>query len=124
MRSDCVTVAPALQEAAQSGNVNEIRRLLAAGANINADVHDRAPLHLSALNGHLEVCQMLVGAGANVNATNLRGSTPLHYSGFNGHMEVSQMLVGAGADVNAPDPAVRRRYPLPPLSPVNGWVDR
>jgi len=100
----------ALREAAQRGNLNKVRRLLAAGANVHTkDVAGFTPLLVSAGNGHLELSRMLLGAGANVNDAANVGSTALHESAFHGHMEVCQMLVEVGADVHATTSLVQHR---------------
>eukprot|EP00295_Goniomonas_pacifica_P007288 CAMPEP_0175834266 /NCGR_PEP_ID=MMETSP0107_2-20121207/15968_1 /TAXON_ID=195067 ORGANISM="Goniomonas pacifica, Strain CCMP1869" /NCGR_SAMPLE_ID=MMETSP0107_2 /ASSEMBLY_ACC=CAM_ASM_000203 /LENGTH=331 /DNA_ID=CAMNT_0017147483 /DNA_START=620 /DNA_END=1615 /DNA_ORIENTATION=+ len=101
---DAALIQAADDEAAKEGNVDEIRRLLAAGANVNATDEDgKTPLHWSSTHGHVEVSQILLGAGANVHATDDTGATPLLESVVYVHLEVSQMLVRAGANVNAGD---------------------
>ena len=62
-----------LHDAAWAGDVARIRRLLAAGADVNGfDSDQKAPLHLAAADGHVEAINTLIDAGANVDARNER----------------------------------------------------
>jgi len=83
----------ALREAAQRGNLNKVRRLLAAGANVNSTGEDGlTPLHQSARAGHERVSRMLVDAGANVRATDNGGKTPIDWAKEFGHRAVLDLL--------------------------------
>lgn len=69
-----------LHIAAEVGNLEMVRLLILAGAQL--DVSDRngwAPLHCAARNGHEEVITALFSAGADCNITTLDRNTPLHY---------------------------------------------
>ncbi|WP_353270420.1 ankyrin repeat domain-containing protein [Wolbachia endosymbiont (group A) of Myopa testacea] len=67
-----------LIQAAKKGDINEVRRLISEGANVNAtDWLQETPLHFAAASGHKQVVQALLDKGANVNAEDEEGNTPL-----------------------------------------------
>ncbi|XP_049771205.1 ankyrin repeat domain-containing protein 65-like [Schistocerca cancellata] len=77
-----------LIEAAKEGAVEQMCRLLAAGAEMG--VRDRAwysrtVLHWAAVWGHVGAASCLIGAGAEVDARGSRQTTPLHFAAANGH---------------------------------------
>ena len=87
--------------AAKTGNVNRVRELIAAGADVNQqDNNGYTPLHWAAENGHQTVVQALIAAGANVNQPDNDGRIPLHWAAENDHQAIVQVLIAAGADVN------------------------
>ncbi|CAH1649956.1 ANK_REP_REGION domain-containing protein [Hyphomicrobiales bacterium] len=58
-----------LHQAAQSGDAGEIRRLAAAGADVNErDRHGRAPVHVAAFASSDGALRALAAAGADMNA--------------------------------------------------------
>ncbi len=62
---DGPVVRTPLHEAAANGKADEVKRLLAAGAKVEAlspGLH--TPLHEAAEGGHLEVVELLLEAGA------------------------------------------------------------
>lgn len=64
--------------AASQGDLDEIKRLLAFGVNVNDyDYDKRSALHLAVAEGHTGVVEYLVRKGANVNAKDRFGNTPL-----------------------------------------------
>jgi ankyrin repeat protein len=92
--------------AVESGNVQEVNRLLAAGADVNSRTdrgvdRDMTPLMLAAISGSREVTEVLIAHGADIHAKNGAGFTPLHAAVYQGHREVAELLVSKGADVNA-----------------------
>ncbi|XP_049796999.1 poly [ADP-ribose] polymerase tankyrase-1-like [Schistocerca nitens] len=96
-----------LIEAAEQGAVEQLRELLAAGADVGAREEcggDYTALHVAADGGHEAAASCLVGAGAEVDARDGSGQrTPLHWAAENGHAGVVRLLVGASADPNARD---------------------
>ena len=58
-----------LHRAAHKGDISEVRRLIAAGADLNArDAYARTPLHVAAYASQEEAVAVLVAAGADPNA--------------------------------------------------------
>ena len=58
----CGDMATGLHDAVVSGDVAEMRRLVAAGADVEEQrgVFGRRPLHVAAHNGHVETMRVLV----------------------------------------------------------------
>ena len=95
-------LAAKLWHAACDGHVEGIRRLVEAGADVNAqDQGGTTPLHSVAHKGHMDVMKVLVELGADVNALNRDGATPLHCAAHQGHMDAVSVLVEEGADAHA-----------------------
>ncbi|XP_049944292.1 serine/threonine-protein phosphatase 6 regulatory ankyrin repeat subunit C-like isoform X1 [Schistocerca serialis cubense] len=97
-----------LIEAAEQGAVEQLRELLAAGADVGAREEQWGSswtaLHWAAGRGHVAAASCLVGAGAEVDArTSLEQQTPLHWAAVSGHAGVVRLLVAASADLNARD---------------------
>lgn len=67
-----------LHWAARHGQTGEIRRLLEAGAPIDARENlDRTALHLAAMAGQRDAAELLLARGADVNARDRWNATPL-----------------------------------------------
>ena len=94
-----------LHFAAQHGNVEDVKRLLAGGYQPNVfDDLGKTPLHYAAEDEHLEVINVLLAAGADVNAHDERviGNTPLREVAGTCSYDVAKTLVDAGADPTVP----------------------
>jgi ankyrin repeat protein len=103
-----------LFEAAKTGKLATLRRLLAGGADVNGQARGRdnllgyavdsgTPLMAAAESGQAEACRLLLDAGARVNVRNANGSTALMHAAAPGHLEVVRLLLAAKAAVDTPD---------------------
>ena len=67
-----------IYEAAEEGQIEEVKKLLPAGADVNANAKwERTPLHAAAKTGQKDIIELLIVAGANVNAKDFENKTPL-----------------------------------------------
>ncbi len=90
-------------EAAARGDIEEVRALLRAGADVNAAQGDgMTALHWAAMRGDAEMAAVLLYAGANLeSATRLGAYTPLHLASQAGRAEAVGVLLKAGAAATA-----------------------
>mmetsp|Transcript_62463 Transcript_62463/g.147282 ORF Transcript_62463/g.147282 Transcript_62463/m.147282 type:complete len:757 (+) Transcript_62463:310-2580(+) len=92
-----MTMGEKMCNAASKGDLEEIKRLVAKGASVNACDYDRrSALHLAAAEGHDEVVAFLVIYGANVNCKDRWGGDPLKDAIRGGHSQVQSILREAG----------------------------
>jgi len=91
-----------LRQAAAEGDVEQVKKLLATGAAINAkDSDGNTPLNLAVKAGHRAIVMLLIDKGADVNAPGRWSARPLHEAAWEGHVELVKLLIARGADVNA-----------------------
>jgi len=99
-------LADALHDAAKAGDLEEIKQLIADGADVNEKaMNGDTPLHQAANWGQTAVVKLLLAKGADANATDKRGQTPLYWA-TNGANDltaysIAKLLIASGADVNA-----------------------
>lgn len=88
-----------LIQAAFAGRDKDVKALLSAGADVNAeDMSGFTPLLLAAEKGHTETIKILVSAGADLAAKDFTGSTPLDYIERLGGREELQQWLRENAD--------------------------
>jgi ankyrin repeat protein/beta-lactamase regulating signal transducer with metallopeptidase domain len=98
--------ALSLHEAAAAGDLEQVNKLLAQGADIHAKDEDgRTPLHSAAWYGQKDVVAVLLAQGANVNEADGSGKTPLHLAANFGQKLVPELLLAQGTQINARDKA-------------------
>ena len=91
----------ALLQAASIGSLQELKRRLEQGANINVrNKYGNTSLYLAVGGGHFSVAEFLVKQGAEINTTNNSGYTPLHEASF-GKYAMASLLLEHGAEVDA-----------------------
>ena len=99
-----------LMMAAYKGNLQEMKRLVENGADVNArnDVNNTAlhfaagatPIENQIYRGSPEAAAYLIEHGADLNAQNGTGITPLMDAIINDYLETVKLLIAHGADVN------------------------
>jgi ankyrin repeat protein len=91
-----------LHHEASRGNVENVKKLINAGADKDAkDIKDQTPLHHAARNGKTEVVELLINLGANKEAKDVKGHTPLHYAVSYGNIDTVRFLIDSKADMEA-----------------------
>jgi ankyrin repeat protein len=93
--------ATEIADSAEAGQWDEVRSLLADGADADAAQADGSTALLwAAYYGDAEAARALLGAGADPNVTNRLGMTALAAAAGNGYGEIVVLLLDAGADAN------------------------
>src|SRR5262245_60563643 len=87
----------ALRTAARIGDTAQVRALLEAGADPNAEQRSYSPLMFAAGNGHVEMTRLLLARGATVDHRDHNGDRALLWAAQRGHVETVRMLLAAGA---------------------------
>jgi ankyrin repeat protein len=96
--------AMAVISAARDGNVNRLKTLIEAGANVNLKNGEGwTALMTAALKGHYDVARLLVTAGASLEETNNSGWTALRFASSVGDLDMMRLLIDHGADLNSQD---------------------
>ncbi len=104
----------ALCSAVYAGNIDIIRQLLKAGAEVDCPrmwwrvrrkaSYEEIPLSLAIKTERWDIIDLLLDAGAEINLAAHEKDTPLGLAARIGNMELMQHLIDRGADVNgAPD---------------------
>ena len=102
---------PPLISAAEAGRVDEVRRLLDSGADVNEKIGGVTftALMLAVKGGHIEIVKLLLEAGADPNASfgvaHVGFFTPLNLAvggQFKNRLEMIDVLVAGGALLNPP----------------------
>jgi ankyrin repeat protein len=90
-----------IHDAAKSGNLEQVQRLIVQGEDVNGKViRDETPLMIASLAGNGEIVSYLLQRGADINARNASGMTALHAAAYTGHTDIVLFLITKGAEVN------------------------
>jgi ankyrin repeat protein len=91
---------------AMIGDIDAVRLLLDAGANVDArDSESRTALMLAAAAGQGAIVQTLLGANANIEAKSNNGRTAIAHAAEQGQGEIIRLLAEAGARIDSRDHA-------------------
>lgn len=85
-------------QAAQSGDVANVRSELSAGVDPNEWYQGQTALMLASERGHAGVCELLLNNGARVNAVDSYNRTPLFLATAFQHFDAARVLIEHGAD--------------------------
>jgi len=82
-----------------NNNIEEVKLLIEAGANVNAkDEYGYIPLIIASANNYKEIVKLLIEA--NVNVKNEDAFKALKYSIINNYEEIVKLLIEAGVKLN------------------------
>jgi ankyrin repeat protein len=93
----------ALHWAAFRDDLEMVKWLLAAGANVKATTREGAitPLFMACTNGNAATIEAMLKAGADANAVNGNGTTALMTAAASGSVDAVKLLLNRGADAKA-----------------------
>lgn len=95
-----------LSLAVSNDDLEEVRSLIAKGANVNGkekDSENITPLFLAVENGNAEIAETLLNYGAKINARDGNKQTPLMRLDEDASPELVRLLIKHGAKVNVTD---------------------
>jgi len=93
-----------LLQAAQSGDLAQVRKSISNGAQVNARNNQQVTsLHFAAAHGYQEIVEFLIGQKADINAADEDQETPLQLAARHGHLAIVKLLVTLGANLEATD---------------------
>jgi cytohesin len=115
MRSPLSKNIQAFTQAAQAGDVAQLRALLDAGTPVDArDQQGFTALMRAALGGQLDAFAALLAAGADPHAPQQPGWNLLMCALSGGNAEVVRLLIEQGVDLNTPNDRGSKPTPLQP----------
>jgi hypothetical protein len=81
-------------------DLDSVRELIAAGADVNGESGGTYPLLIAAGNGNVEIATLLIRSGARIDADPNGVDSPLLYAASSGSLDVVDLLIREGADPN------------------------
>jgi ankyrin repeat protein/preprotein translocase subunit SecA len=104
---DTAQSALALYKAAEQGQVDVVKLLLASGADPNMlnnnSLLGYTPLHIAAEQGQLAVVKLLLASEINTEVGDKYGKTPLHVAAEQGQLAVVKLLLANGVKTDVGD---------------------
>ena len=98
-----VDINAQLNKVASSGDFDEVKRLVEAGAEVN---NGGVPCYMQAyFRGHIDIAKYLYDQGADVNYDGFTETTPLMGATIRDDVDFMEYLMGCGAIVDLPLPA-------------------
>lgn len=88
-----------LIQAIEAGKLDELKQLIADGADVNEIPQEDSPLGAAVRMGTEDAIDLLLAAGADASSGGL--SVPLATAAFDGNLPIVKKLLAAGAEVNA-----------------------
>nr|WP_284703690.1 ankyrin repeat domain-containing protein [Clostridium swellfunianum] len=86
-----------LSTASSSGNLDIVKMLIDAGANIEGFSNGSdSPIYAASSSGHLDIVKLLIGAGASIEGSSIT-TRPIAGAVSRGHLEVCKLLIENGA---------------------------
>jgi uncharacterized protein len=99
--SDLTLMDQKLLEVAKTGDLDQVRQLLASGADVNCrGQHGMTPLLWASCGEHFEATRYLLSKGADVNYTGMREGSPLMLAAYAGQSKFISLYLEHGAEVN------------------------
>lgn len=95
-----------LFEAMDKNDVNEVKELIANGADCQIENElGLTVLHWASFTGHKSIVEMVVMNGVNPDKVSIKGymQTPLILAAQGGHIDIAQYLIQKGAKIDAKD---------------------
>jgi len=93
-----------LMEECFSNNIDMVKTLIAAGANVNSKDNDGlTSLHIACMVENLDIVNNLISAGADINAKAKDGITPLINAIWNNNLDIVDALIAAKVEINTQD---------------------
>ncbi len=91
-----------LLHASETGELLQVKELLSAGANKEAQtIWQNSPLQLAVRQDHTEIAKILIAAKANIDTQGQWQHTPLHWTARRGRTETAKLLICSGANIEA-----------------------